>query len=64
MCVVCLGGCPIFQKMIIQYLLLGTDLGVGASFFQKLVIRDWYWVPIWGGGVNTSGYMESRVGTR
>ena len=27
MCVVRLGGCPIFQKMIIKYLVPGTDLG-------------------------------------
>ena len=64
MCVVRLGGCPIFQKMRIKYLVPGTDLGVGATFFQKLVFRDWYWVSIWGGDVNTFGYMESRVGTR
>ena len=42
----------------------GTDLGMDAPFFQKLVIRNWYCVPIWDGGVNTSGYTERRVGTR
>ena len=57
-------GSPIFQKMVIKYLVSGTDLGVGTPFFQKLVIRDWYLVLIWGGGVNTSGYTENGVGTR
>ena len=70
MCVKCVegggggGGGAIFQKMIIKYLVPGTDLGMGAPFFQKLVIRNWYCVPIWDGGVNTSGYTERRVGTR
>ena len=35
---------------------------MGAPFPPKLVIWDWYWVPIWGCGVNT--YTESRVGTQ
>ena len=57
MCVVCFGGCPIFQKMIIKDLVPGAALGVGTPFPPKKVIRDWYWVSIWGGGVNTSGYI-------
>ena len=52
MCVIRLGGCPIFKKMITKYLVPGTDLGGGCPFFPK--IRDWYWVPICGGGINTS----------
>ena len=59
-------GVVVFKMILItKHLVPGTDLGEGAPFFKKMVIRDWYWVPIWGGGgVNTSGYMESRVGTR
>ena len=35
MCQMCLGVCPIFQKMIIKYLVPGTDLGMGAPFCHQ-----------------------------
>ena len=55
------GVLPYFPEMIIKYLVLATDWGMGAPFFQKLIIRDWYWVPIWGGGVNTSGTWKVEL---
>ena len=35
MCVVHLVCCPIFQKIIIKYLLPGTDLGGGCPFSKN-----------------------------
>ena len=43
MCVVRLGGCPIFQKRIIKYLVPGTDLGgVGGGVgWPALFSNNW-----------------------
>ena len=56
-------GLPYFPENDNQVFGAGYRFGGGCPFFQKLV-SDWYWVPIWGGGVNTSGYTENRVGTQ
>ena len=55
------GGLPYFPENYNQ--VFGAGFGCGCPFFQKLFIRDWYWVPIWGGGVNTSGYTETCMRT-
>ena len=57
------GGLPYFPENDNQVFGDGYPFRGGCPFFQKLVIRDWYRVPIWGGDANTSGYTESRIGT-
>ena len=57
MCVVCLGCCPIFQKMIIKYLVPGTNLVVGAPFSKN-------WSSGIGIGYQFGVVVSTPLGTR